>query len=295
MRRLFVRALVRPLALAAVAAAIPVLSAAPAAAGGVVIGSFPIDVSESPWTVALASRDRFGGTRAGQFCGGVAIGRTTVLTAAHCMGEDVLGESPKRVSDLKVIANRTDLLSQDGQEISVRAVRVNPDYDSGTNAEDFALLTLAEPLPQSSVIEMAAPDDPAYKPGTGAMVSGWGDLTGGGDYAHSLRATRVHVLSDARCRQAYPGSVEGAYLAKSMLCAGETGGGHDACQGDSGGPLVAQGKLIGLVSWGSGCGRAKDPGVYTRVSDLYARVSEVLRVQGRSGRSGGASGALTGR
>ncbi|MFG2786662.1 S1 family peptidase [Streptomyces sp. NPDC048419] len=285
MRRLFVRALVRPLALAAAVTAIPLLSTAPATADSVVIGSFPIDVSESPWTVALASRDRFGGTRAGQFCGGVAIGRTTVLTAAHCMGEDVLGASPKRVSDLKVIANRTDLLSHHGQEIPVRAVRVNPDYDSGTNAEDFALLTLAEPLPQSSVIEMAAHGDPAYKPGTGAMVSGWGDLTGGGDYARSLRATRVHVLSDSRCRQAYPGSTEGAYLAQSMLCAGETGGGHDACQGDSGGPLVAQGKLIGLVSWGSGCGRAKDPGVYTRVS-------EVVRAQGRSV---GASGPQRGR
>ncbi|MFJ9540245.1 serine protease [Streptomyces sp. NPDC101225] len=288
MRRLFVRVLARPLALAAVAAAIPLLSAAPVAAGGVVIGSFPIDVSESPWTVALASRDRFGGTRAGQFCGGVAIGRTTVLTAAHCMGEDVLGASPRNVGDLKVIANRTDLLSQDGQEIPVRTVRVNPDYDSGTNAEDFALLTLAEPLPQSSVIEMAAPGDPAYRPGTGAMVSGWGDLTGGGDYARSLRATRVHVLSDTRCRQAYPGTAEGAYLAKSMLCAGETGGGHDACQGDSGGPLVAQGKLIGLVSWGSGCGRARNPGVYTRVS-------EVVRARGLVSGAVGASGPRGGR
>jgi len=284
MRRLFVQALARPLALAAAAAAIPLLSAAPAAADSVVIGSFPIDVSESPWTVALASRDRFGGTRAGQFCGGVAIARTTVLTAAHCMGEDVLGASPKRVSDLKVIANRTDLLSNRGQEIPVRAVRVNPDYDSGTNAGDFALLTLADPLPQSSVIGMAAAGDPAYRPGTGAMVSGWGDLTGGGDYARSLRATRVHVLSDTRCRQAYPGSTEGAYLAGSMLCAGETGGGHDACQGDSGGPLVAQGKLIGLVSWGSGCGSAKNPGVYTRVS-------EVVRAQGRSVAASGPGGA----
>ncbi|MER6981118.1 trypsin-like serine protease, partial [Streptomyces carpinensis] len=90
MRRRIARVLVRPLVLAAAAAAIPLVNAAPAAADGVV-GGFPVDVSQSPWTVALSSRDRFGGTRAGQFCGGVAVGRTTVLTAAHCLGGEVVG------------------------------------------------------------------------------------------------------------------------------------------------------------------------------------------------------------
>jgi secreted trypsin-like serine protease len=153
-------------------------------------------------------------------------------------------------------------------------VWVNPDYDAVSNAGDFAVLTLADPLPQSSVIGMAAAGDTAYEPGTAATVYGWGDLTGSGDYAGSLHAARLHVLPDARCEEAYPGGADGTYLPESMLCAGEAQGGRDACQGDSGGPLVAQGRLIGLVSWGSGCGRAGSPGVYTRVSD-------VLRTLGR--------------
>jgi secreted trypsin-like serine protease len=268
MRRRIVRALSRPLVLAAAATAIPLVTAVPAAADGIVVGGFPVNVSESPWTVALSSRDRFGGTRAGQFCGGAAISRTTVLTAAHCLSEEALGGPPDQVGDLKVIAGRTDLLSTQGQEIRVRDTRVNPAYDSARNAGDFAVLTLAEPLPQSSVIGMAGAGDPAYRAGTAATVYGWGDITGVGSYAHSLRAARVHVLSDSRCEEAYPGSADGTYLAASMLCAGEEQGGRDACQGDSGGPLVAGGKLIGLVSWGSGCGRAGSPGVYTRVSDV---------------------------
>ncbi|MCX4765500.1 serine protease [Streptomyces sp. NBC_01275] len=268
MRRPLVRALARPLALAAAAIAIPLLSAAPAASDDVVVGGLPVDVSQSPWTVALSSRDRFGGMRSGQFCGGVAVSTTLVLTAAHCMGEDVLGAPPGRARDLKVITGRTDLYTAAGREIPVRAVWVNPAYDSSSNAGDFAVLTLAEPIPAAEVIGLAAAGDAAYTPGTEATVYGWGDTTGFGAYAHSLRAARVHVLADALCQRAYPGSTDGTYLAQTMVCAGEARGGRDGCQGDSGGPLVAQGRLIGLVSWGSGCGRPGSPGVYTRVSDV---------------------------
>ncbi|MCQ9130818.1 MULTISPECIES: serine protease [Streptomyces] len=267
MRRCLVRALSRPLILAAAAMAIPLAAAAPAASDGVVLGGVPVDVAQAPWVVALSSRDRFGGTRSGQFCGGVAVGRSTVLTAAHCMGEDVLGAPPGQLADLKVVAGRTDLYTAEGQEIPVRSVWVNPGYDSSSNAGDFAVLSLAEPLATTVVAPMAAAGDTAYAPGSDAVVYGWGDTTGFGAYAHSLRAAPVHVLADTLCERAYPGSTEGTYDARSMVCAGEARGGPDACQGDSGGPLVAQGRLIGLVSWGSGCGRAGSPGVYTRVSD----------------------------
>ncbi|MXM67814.1 trypsin-like serine protease [Streptomyces sp. HUCO-GS316] len=288
MYRRIARPLSRPLVLAAVAAAIPLVTTAPAAADSVVVGGFPVDVSQSPWTVALSSRDRFGGTRGGQFCGAVAVGRTTVLTAAHCLNEEVLGGPPDRVKDLRVIAGRTDLLSNQGQEIPVRDTWVNPGYDAGSNAGDFAVITLATPLAQSSVIPMAAAGDPAYGPGTRAMVYGWGDMTGAGDYVHSLRAAPLHVLSDALCKGAYPGGGDGIYVPDAMVCAGEATGSRDACQGDSGGPLVAGGKLIGLVSWGSGCGRPGSPGVYTRVSDVVRKLGwgraarEAERAPGRA-------------
>lgn len=268
MRRRLARALARPLALAAAVSVIPLATTVPAAADSVVVGGFPVDVSQSPWTVALSSRDRFGGTRAGQFCGGVAVGRTTVLTAAHCMGKEVLGASPERVRDLRVIAGRTELLSDRGQEIAVRETYVNPGYDGATNSGDFAVLSLAEPLPEGAVIGMAATGDPAYRAGIAATVYGWGDTTGSGSYAGSLHAARVRVQPDALCERAYPGGSEGTYRTRTMLCAGEAAGGRDACQGDSGGPLVAQGRLIGLVSWGAGCGWAGSPGVYTRISDV---------------------------
>ncbi|MFJ7047223.1 serine protease [Streptomyces sp. JV178] len=255
----------RLLALAATTAVIS-LAARPTATADVVIGGHPVEISQAPWTVALSSRDRFGGTRAGQFCGGVVVGRSTVMTAAHCLSEEVLGGPPARLPDLKVITGRADLRSNEGQEIPVSDTWVNPRYDASTNAGDFAVVTLATPLPASSVLPLAEAGDPAYGADTAAAVYGWGDTTGAGDYALSLRAASVRVLADSACERAYPGGAEGRYRADSMVCAGELNGGRDACQGDSGGPLVAQGKLIGLVSWGSGCGLAGSPGVYTRGS-----------------------------
>lgn len=274
MRRPIARSLASALVLGAAAAALPLAATAPAAADSVIIGGQPVRVADSPWTVALASRDRFGGTRSGQFCGGVVIARSTVLTAAHCMREEVLGVPLGEVTDLKVIADREDLATNAGREVSVSRVRINRRYDSYTNAGDFAVLTLSQPLPQSHVIATAGAGDAAYDPGTSAKVYGWGDTTGRGDYARSLRAADVTVLADKVCEEAYPGNADGTYTPASMLCAGEPQGGRDACQGDSGGPLVARGRLIGLVSWGDGCGRAGSPGVYTRISDVVRVMSQ---------------------
>lgn len=266
MSRTVVRTMTRALALTAATAVIPLASPASAVADSIVIGGQPAHVKDSPWVVALSSHDRFGGTRAGQFCGAVVVGPKKALTAAHCLSREALGVDVGQVRDLRIISGRDELNGTDGEEIAVSGTWVNPGFDASTNSGDVAVLTLAEALPEQSVIPMAGAGDSAYESGTDAVVYGWGDTTGNGDYASSLRSAEVSVLPDSSCEQAYPGGASGTYDASAMLCAGAPQGGYDACQGDSGGPLVAQGKLVGLVSWGNGCGQAGSPGVYTRIS-----------------------------
>lgn len=50
--------------------------------------------------------------------------------------------------------------------------------------------------------------------------------------------------------------------------------------GDSGGPLqrLSDGKLIGVVSFGMGCGQAEYAGIYAKVSAARSWIKEVANV-----------------
>ena len=50
-----------------------------------------------------------------------------------------------------------------------------------------------------------------------------------------------------------------------------------SCYGDSGGPVIADGRLVGIVSWGSGnCNADNSPGVYTKVPTYHPWIKETI-------------------
>lgn len=81
---------------------------------------------------------------------------------------------------------------------------------------------------------------------------------------------KVPIMNESLCLKAY-GPNE--FSQDMMICAGYQEGIIDSCQGDSGGPFVCHGKLVGIVSFGAGCGRPGYPGVYTRIENYDKWIS----------------------
>ncbi|AHH97898.1 serine protease [Kutzneria viridogrisea] len=233
------------------------VSAAPASP--TIVGGTAASTADHPWTVSLT-------LQGGKWCGGTLVAPTKVVTAAHCT-------EGYGASDFGVIAGRTDLRTSEGTTASVTKLWQHPDYRGADAGDDVSVLTLDKALPYKTLPLPSAGDTALYAPGTQVTTLGWGDVKEGGPDSDTLRKVTVPVTTDQVCSAAY----NSRYVADKMVCAGLDAGGKDSCQGDSGGPLTTGGKLVGIVSWGDGCARAKTPGVYTRVINYLDVINAQLR------------------
>jgi secreted trypsin-like serine protease len=208
----------------------------------------------APWVVALF--DAHGNF----FCGGALVERQKVVTAAHCTIErTALGQRERK--SITVVADRHDLYATGGRQVRVREINRHPDFTKVDHGDDIATLTLAEPLPYAPIAMGEA------RAGDVATVRGWGRTGELRAPSSRLREVDVPVRTEAECAKTVQG-----FRPDGMLCAGYPEGGRDACEGDSGGPLTVDGKLVGIVSYGRGCARPDQPGVYTRTSHYRDRI-----------------------
>ena len=224
-----------------------------AAAGEQIIGGERASIEANPWAVYLTDDN------GAQFCGGTIVAPTKVLTAAHC----ALGRSP---GELRVVAGREDKLDREsGVSVIPAEIWIHKGYIAADEGEDIAVLTLRKALPYTPLPLAEPTDRELYQPGTPLRALGWGRTSENGKTSRYLLQATLPVLPDTYCAESYP-----QFVRTDMFCAGYERGKIDTCQGDSGGPIVADGKLVGVTSWGEGCARRGKPGVYVRIS-RYAK------------------------
>ncbi|XP_046737891.1 uncharacterized protein LOC124406501 [Diprion similis] len=220
-----------------------------------IVGGRPTGPNKYPWVVRIVYDEQF-------HCGASLLTNDYVLTAAHCVRN--LKKSKIRV----VLGDYDQYVTTDGVAVmrAVSAVIRHRNFDTNSYNHDVALLRLRRPVKFTKTVRpICLPNlgsDPAGKLGT---VVGWGRTSEGGTLPGQANEVQVPILSLNQCRQM---KYRATRITNNMLCAGR--GSQDSCQGDSGGPLLVPNgdkyEIVGIVSWGVGCGRPGYPGVYTRVA-----------------------------
>ncbi|XP_067003041.2 trypsin-1-like isoform X2 [Anabrus simplex] len=216
---------------------------------GRIVGGETVNISDYPYQLSL----QYYGIH---LCGASIISTTWALTAAHCV-------NGYYVSSLSLRAGSSDVGSG-GSLHQADQVIAHPNFNYSTMDYDIALIRVSSAFSLSSNVRIIPlpSEGESVSTGTSAVVTGWGSTKENGPSVSVLQMVAVPVISNSQCNSDYIG-----VITDRMLCAGYTNGGKDACQRDSGGPLAANGKLIGVVSWGS-CARSNVSGVYTRVASL---------------------------
>lgn len=185
-------------------------------------------------------------------CGGSIITRRSVLTAGHCMNSFF--------PSLMTVRCGSSSNQVGGKKLQVSSYLVHPLFNQSELAYDIGIIYMAEPFEFSRTVKPIRITTREYDIDTLGVIAGWGSTQEGGTSINEIRFVNVRMLEYYECTKKYK-----MFNRDIQLCVGHLKGGKDSCQGDSGGPLVIQSHVVGIVSYGLGCARAKTPGVYTNV------------------------------
>jgi hypothetical protein len=229
-----------------------------------IVGGSDASPQEAPWFVMILTFNSAVPQWEFSGCSGVLLSNLHVLTAGHCAkGRDPANDGVF-VHAYQPYWGNPNLRFHFSK---VESYTMHPDFDDGPNKSDTAIITMKNPLDLEDfeTVDLARPSTPVQD-GDTVNVYGFGRLSDAGDSSvQTLQRVSMPYISGTSCQEYYP---DGDVL-EDMFCAGDEDGGRDACSGDSGGPLIKQvdgtSVILGLVSWGDGCGEADKPGVYTSV------------------------------
>uniref|UniRef100_A0A670HU34 Neurotrypsin n=1 Tax=Podarcis muralis TaxID=64176 RepID=A0A670HU34_PODMU len=233
-----------------------------------------------PWQVSLRLKGFHRDARL--LCGATLISNCWVLTAAHCFKR--FGVDVRRYL-LRVGDHHTGVRDEFERELPVEKIVLHRNYQSSSNDNDIALVRIRGKSGNClsfshHVLPVCLPErkEKSSIDRQACVISGWGDT--GRSYSRTLLQGSVPLLPRRVCKSRY-----GKKFTNRMLCAGNISEDNrvDSCQGDSGGPLMCQRSgghwvILGITSWGYGCGRKDSPGVYTKVSKFVPWIKKVTKL-----------------
>uniref|UniRef100_A0A665X5J8 Plasminogen activator n=1 Tax=Echeneis naucrates TaxID=173247 RepID=A0A665X5J8_ECHNA len=238
------------------------------------------NITDQPWQAAINVYQAHGRMHFHR-CGGVLIDSCWVLSAAHCF------ELIDKAEKLQVILGRTFRKENSSSEqiFQVEKYWIHEKFDNEILDNDIAILKLKTDIGicavnSPEVFPVCLPDPQLVLPSwTECEISGYGrDKEFTAEYSERVKRGFVRLWPNERC---VSDVLSGRLVTENMLCAGDTRGLDDACKGDSGGPLVCQKEdrmtLMGVISWGDGCGQKDKPGVYTRVTNYIDWINDKIK------------------
>ncbi|XP_072847017.2 transmembrane protease serine 12 isoform X5 [Pogona vitticeps] len=244
-----------------------------------IVGGHDAQPGAWPWQVSLQVY-RFG-VGYHHVCGGSLINNNTVVTAAHCIKQWTHPDF------WRVVIGLHHLLKYQTHTIKclVQAIMIHSDFKKETYENDIAMIKLQKSVIFNDYIQpICIPDSSVFiTKETSCYIAGWGSLKEKGRSTYILQEAEVDLIPLYICNRYdwYAGEVSW-----NMMCAGSAGGHVDSCQGDSGGPLMCyfpnkmKYYLLGITSYGVGCGRPKFPGVYAISLPMFRDHPHLAHEQG---------------
>jgi secreted trypsin-like serine protease len=208
-------------------------------------------------------------------CGASYIGKNFFITAAHCLKQ----RDPK----MTIIRMGSNNLNNLLDIFRIKQIYIHPKFNRENLKHDIAIIeTTSTPdsikyqpirLPCNHLVNIC------YIIGSSVKVIGYGkaDKKGEKEYVENMKEV------DLKIKTIHDTKYNSKLLCSDVFLAGDERDGIilDSCTGDSGGPCMKKIKdywvLVGIVSWGSGCGEAKFPGVYTKVLSYHKWIREICK------------------